>query len=40
MTHAGILTFTALRLSLAFLMPRARAPANDNQRGIVLESRS
>jgi hypothetical protein len=31
MTHYGILTFTALRLSLAFLMPRARVPVNDNQ---------
>lgn len=30
--HARILTFTAFRLSLAFLMPLARVPANDNER--------
>jgi hypothetical protein len=28
--HARILTYTAFRLSLAFMMPRARVPANDN----------
>lgn len=38
MMHASILTYTALRLSLAFLMPRTRVAVNDNQRGIKLRT--